>query len=190
MFEFKSPYGQLNLSHMKQGDIHRLKVVLTTNTQTSEILEFDNVYGIKYDRNIRKYIINTEMPVERKGNSIAVFNVKENANLNPYKYAKLLVFISVVKDQFTYNYAWVKEDGTTRNIKFDLDYDEGAIARSIVRDMNVWTLHDIIDAYLVYPKQPEYKMQEAYKKYIETYRAYKFEDWKNSMRVFNARYVV
>lgn len=190
MFTFKSPYGRLNFSYINQGDLHRLKVVLSTNTQTKEILDFDNAYEVSYDQNLKQYVVNTETIPNKKSNTVAVFNVKESDKYNPYKYAKLIVFISSIKDDINYGYLWIKEDGTTQNIKIELDYDEGAVARSIVRDMNVWTMHDIYDAYMHTPKLPETKIKEAYKKYIEIYRAYKFEDWQNSMRVFNARYVV
>ena len=65
-----------------------------------------------------------------------------------------------------------------------------AVVKHLAQDLNQWKTHHIFDAYNSKKKLNAVEYENIYKKYIETYRCYSYDEWKDSLRKYNQTYKI
>lgn len=189
-FKFEVSHCYIGVSNFKETDINRLKCAILGKPDVNQLVNFEGYGVVEFESNkhdIWNVIFNDKFT--RGKINCLVFSVNKDEKYNPYNYSKLIAFQNLTKNNESYGYVWVKDDGHSL-IRFCLDHIDDAIIQHMMQDLNSWKLHHIYAAYSHKPKLNAKEMEAEYKKYIETYRCISYEDWKSSLRVFNQRYKV
>jgi len=189
-FSFDVSHCHLGISTFKETEINRLKLCILGKIDVARIVNFKG-YGIINFENSRedKWHVTFNEKFTRGKIHCLVFEVLEDEMNNPYKYNKLIVFHNLTKALDSYGYVWVRDNGTSL-LRFCLEHLDDEVVKHMMQDLNGWKLHHIYAAYNHEPKLNGIQMENEYKKYIETYRASSYDEWKAGLKRYNQRYKV
>ena len=173
----KSLYNFIDIKSFSEKDAYILNKMLLNNPKISEII--DKIYygDVTFTDN-KHSIWEIEFSEKFINHNAIILKLKQNVKENPENNSYLVIYQNLTKALNSYGYFWLNKDNNMSSMHISIEYLMDDLLYLIIQDINLFPKIKLYNAKFNIPKSYNYvELEKIYKEYIETYRAYHYNEW-------------